>query len=75
MYETPNPYNLYALLQSYVSSAAASAVTDHSGVPVTALGHCQALPYDTVPVAVIDLYQMWKIPEQMLQAVLTSALI
>ena len=34
-----------ALLQSYDTSTAASAVTGHSGVLVTVLGYCQALPY------------------------------
>ena len=37
-----------ALLESYDSSTAASAVNGHSVVLVTVLGHCQALPYDPV---------------------------
>ena len=53
-----------ALLESYDSSTAISAATGGSGVWVTVLGHCQALPYDPVIASVKDLYQMWKIPEQ-----------
>ena len=53
-----------ALLESYDSSTAVSAVTGRSGVWVTVLGHCQALPYDPVTASVKDLYQMRKIPEQ-----------
>ena len=46
------------LLESYDSSTAVSAVTGRSGVWVTVLGHCQALPYDLVTASVEDLYQM-----------------
>ena len=53
-----------ALLESYDSSTAVSAGTGRSGVRVTVLGHCQALPYDSVTASMEDLYQMWKIPEQ-----------
>ena len=53
-----------ALLKSYDSGTAVSAVTGHSGVRVTVLSHCQTLPYDSVTASVKDLYQMWKIPEQ-----------
>ena len=53
-----------ALLQSYDSSTAVSAVTGRSCVRVTVLGHCQALPYDSVTASMKDLYQMWKNPEQ-----------
>ena len=53
-----------ALLESYDSNTAVSAVTGRSGVRVAVLGHCQALPYDPVTVSVKDLYQMWKIAEQ-----------
>ena len=53
-----------ALLESYDSSTAVSAVTGRSGVWVTVLGHCQALPYDPATASVKDLYQMRKIPEQ-----------
>ena len=52
-----------ALLESYDSSTAVSAVTGRSGVRVTVLGHCQALPYDPVTASVKDLYRMWKILE------------
>ena len=48
-----------ALLESYDSSTAVSAVTDCSGVQVTISGQCQALP-DSMK----DLYHMWKIPDQ-----------
>ena len=41
-----------ALLQSYVSVTAVTAVTGRSGVLPTALGHCQALPYDSVTASV-----------------------
>ena len=37
-----------ALLKSYDSSTAVSAVTGRSGVLVTVLGHCQAVPNDRV---------------------------
>ena len=53
-----------ALLESYDSSPAVSAVIGQSGVLVTVLGHWQALPYDPVTASVKDFYQMWKIPEQ-----------
>ena len=36
------------LLDSFDSSTAVSAVTGRSGLQVTVLGHCQALPYDLV---------------------------
>ena len=45
-----------ALLESYDSSTAVSAVTGRSGVRVTVLGDCQALPYDPVTAYVKDLY-------------------
>ena len=44
-----------ALLESYDSCTAVSAVTGRSGVLVTVLGHCQALPYDPVTASVKDL--------------------
>ena len=53
-----------SLLTPYDSSTAVSAVTGRSGVLVTVLGHCQALPYDPVTASVKDFYQMWKFPEQ-----------
>ena len=43
-----------ALLESYDSITAFSAVTGRSGVLVTVLGHCQALPYDPVTASVND---------------------
>ena len=39
-----------AQLETCDSSTAVSAVTCRSGVLVTILGHCQALPYDTASV-------------------------
>ena len=53
-----------ALLESYDSSTAVSAVTGRSGVQVFVLGHCQALLYDPVTASAKKLFQMWKIPEQ-----------
>ena len=53
-----------ALLESYDSSTAVTAVTGCSGVRVAVMCHCQALPYDPVTVSVKDLYQIWKIPDQ-----------
>ena len=53
-----------ALLKSYDSSTAASAVTGQIGVRVTVLGHCLALPYDSGTASMKYLYQMWKNPEQ-----------
>ena len=43
-----------ALLKSYDSSTAVSAVTGRSGIRVTVLGHCKALPYDPVTASVKD---------------------
>ena len=54
----------FALLESYDSSPAVSAVSGRNGVLVTVLGHCNAMPYDPVTASVKDFYQMWKIPEQ-----------
>ena len=53
-----------ALLESYDSSTAVSAVPGHSVVLVTVLGHCQALPYDPVTAFLKDFYRIWKIPKQ-----------
>ena len=61
------PEHRLALLESYDSSTAVSAVIGRSGVRVTVLGHCQALPYDPVTASVKELYQMWKFPEQCCQ--------
>ena len=64
-----------ALLASYDSSNAVSAVTVRSGVLVTVLGHCQALPYDPVTASVKDFYQFnVKISGAVLQALLASSL-
>ena len=43
-----------ALLKTCDSSTAVSAVTCRSGVLVTVLGPCQALPYDPVTASVED---------------------
>ena len=56
------PEHCLALLDSYDSSTASSAVSCRSSVRVTVLGHCQALPYDPVLTASVkDLYQMLKV--------------
>ena len=55
-----------ALLDSYDSSTAVSALTGRSSVLVIILGHCQAPPYDRVTAYVKDFYQMRIISEQCL---------
>ena len=64
-----------ALLDSYDSSTAISAVTGRSSVRITILGHCQALPYDPVLTASVkDLYQMLKVWEQCFASALIHCL-
>ena len=70
-----NPWPLLSTAPVHDSSTAVGAVTGRSGVLGTLLGHYQAPPYDPATASVKELDQVSKIPEQVLHALLASALI